>query len=76
MKMFKVIFHFTDGSTDEDDNYGSYYSSEEEARDQAEYGIDCRESGAHDLEMSNPGDYPFDPDDFGNDTYEIVEVEV
>lgn len=74
MAKYKIIYHWSDGTEDEDDNYGEYYSSEEIANDEGLYGLSCRRQGAEILELSNPGDYPFDEDDFDDDTFEVVRV--
>lgn len=73
MIKYKVIYHWSDGTEDEEDEY---YSSEEEAEEAAAYGLSCCQLGGELLEMSNPGDYPYDPADYENDSYEIVEIEV
>ena len=75
MAKYKIIYHWTDGTDDEDDNYGEYYNSEEEAEEAGEYGLSCCKLGGQIFEMSNPGDYPFNESDYENDTFEIVEVE-
>ena len=41
MAKYKIIYHWSDGSEDEDDNYGEYYSSEEEANEAGLYGLSC-----------------------------------
>ena len=74
MAKYKIIFHLSDGTEDEDDNYGSYYNSKNEAEEAGLYGLGCRELGGEILEMSNPGDYPFDEGDYENDTFEVVKV--
>lgn len=74
MAKYKIIYCWSDGSIDEDDNFGEYYDSEEEAEAEGEYGISCRRQGAEILEMSNPGDYPFHEEDFEDDSFEVVEV--
>lgn len=75
MAKYKVIYHWTDGTKDEDDNYGEFYDSEEEANEVGIYGLSCAEQGGKILEMSNRGDYPYDESDYEDDTFEVVEVE-
>lgn len=75
MGKYKVIYHYTDGTTDEDDNYGVFYESEEEANEAGLYGLSCAKQGGEILELSNPGDYPFDESDYEDDTFEVVKVE-
>ena len=53
---------------------GKVYETYDDAEDAALYYISCYHTGGEILELSNPGDYPYDetiePD------YEIVEVEL
>lgn len=72
--MYKLIFHWSDGTTDEDDNFGEFYETEEEADYAGQEGLSDARFGGEIFEMSNPGDYPFDPSNYDDDTYEIVEV--
>ena len=51
MAKYKIIFHWSDGTEDEDDNYGSYYNSKNEAEEAGLYGLGCRELGGEILEM-------------------------
>lgn len=69
--MYKVIYHWTDGTDSEEDQL---FDTEEEAEDAALYGLSCAKLGGEILEMSNPGDYPYNPDDYEDDDYEIVEM--
>ena len=75
MAKYMIIYHYSDGTSEEDDNYGDFYSSWEEADQEGLYGLSCMELGGEILEMSNPGDYPFDKSDYEGNTYEIVEVD-
>ncbi len=75
MARYKIIYHWTNGTETEDDNYGDYYSSKREAQEAGEYGLGCAVTGGEILEMSNPGDYPFDESDYEDDTFEIVKVD-
>jgi len=75
MPKYKIIYHWTGGADDEDDNYGEYYDSEEEANEAGLYGLGCRRQGGEILELSNPGDYPFDESDYEDDDFEVVAVE-
>ena len=76
MTKYKIIYHWPSGETDEDDNCGYYYDTEEWADEMAVYGLGCAELGADIMEMSNPGDYPYDEDERKGAWYEIEEVEV
>ncbi|WP_277062116.1 hypothetical protein [Solobacterium moorei] len=65
MGKYKIIFE----GEEEDEVFGSY----EEAEEYALYLVSCYHTGGETLEMSNPGDYPYDPDD--EPEYEIVEID-
>lgn len=75
MAKYKIIYHYANGTTDEDDNYGAFYESEEAADDAGLYGLSCARLGGEILELSNPGDYPFDESDYEDNTFEVVKVE-
>lgn len=51
------------------------FDTEEEAEDYALYLCSCARTGAEILNMSNPGDYPYDEDSFEEPEYEIIEVD-
>ena len=53
---------------------GNLYDCEEDAIDAALYNIGCYHSGGEILELSNPGDYPYD--ESLEPEYEIEEVEI
>lgn len=63
MSLFKIIF----GGEKQDEEFDSY----ESAQDYALYLLSCFHTGGETLELSNPGDYPYDPDD--EPDYEIIE---
>ncbi len=63
-KKFKIIFL----GDEQDEVFDTY----EDADEYALYLCSCYHTGGEILEMSNPGDYPYDPDD--EPDYEIVEV--
>lgn len=65
MANYKVIFN-----GDEQDEVFSTY---EEADEYALYLVSCYHTGGEILEMSNPGDYPYDPSD--EPDYEIIETD-
>lgn len=65
MANYKVIL----AGEEQDEVFGSY----EEAEDYAGYLISCYHTGGEILEMSNPGDYPYDPDI--EPDYEIVKTD-
>ena len=65
MSQYKIIF---DGE-ELDEVFDTY----EEADSHALYLISCEREGGEIMEMSNPGDYPYDPYDTSD--YEIIEVD-
>lgn len=65
MANYKIIFE----GVEEDEIFSTY----EEAEEHALYLVSCYHTGGETLEMSNPGDYPYDPDD--EPEYEIVETD-
>jgi hypothetical protein len=68
MPKYKVVINYSNGDTDElDELYDSYEEAEEQA---LEY-ISNWHAGGEVLESSNPGDYPYDPDDAPD--YDIFE---
>ena len=67
---YKVEMHYSDGTVEEEDEI---FDTEEEAEEHAQYMCSCYYEGAEILNLSNPGDYPLDPDDEVD--YEIIEVD-
>lgn len=55
---------------EEDDEVFDTY---EDADEHGLYLVSCWHTGAETLEMSNPGDYPYDPDD--EPDYDVIEVD-
>lgn len=68
MTKYKVVF---DG-VEEDE----IFDTESDAQDHADYLCSCCKEGAETLNMSNPGDWEYDEDDWEEPDYEIIEVEV
>ena len=64
MTKYKIIFE----GEEQDEVFYTY----EGAQDHALYWVSCYHTGGEILEMSNPGDYPYDPED--EPDYEIIEV--
>ena len=73
MTKYKVIFTFPNGNTEEDDD--GPYDSIEEANDAALQWISDYDTGGEVLNLSNPGDYPYDPDEAGQIDFDIIEIE-
>ncbi len=69
MTKYKVVMHYPDG---EDDEYDETFDSYEEAEDHGRYLSSCYDLGGEILNMSNPGDYPYDENDEGA-SYEVIE---
>lgn len=64
MANYKIVIN----GNEEDEVFSTY----EEAEQYAQYLVSCYHTGGETLEMSNPGDYPYDPDD--EPEYEIIET--
>lgn len=64
MAKYKVLF----AGEEEDEVFDTY----EKADKYALYLVSCYHMGGEILEMSNPGDYPYDPND--EPEYEIIEI--
>lgn len=67
--MYKIIMIYSDGTRDEQDEIFDTY---EEAEKYAWYLCSCYQTGGEILNMSNPGDYPYDEDDEAD--YEIIKI--
>ena len=67
MSKFKIIY---EGEPEDE-----IFDTEEDAIDHALYLCSCSRLGAEILNLSNPGDYPYDEDSFEEPEYEIIEVE-
>ena len=65
MANYKVVF--------EGDEQNEVFRTYEEAEQYALYLVSCYHSGGETFEMSNPGDYPYDPSD--NPEYDIIETD-
>lgn len=78
MVKYKYILTFSDGrkfdSLEEYSDEGIFntYNAAEEV---ALYAIGCMKQGVEILNMSNPGDYDYDEENFESPEYEIVEIE-
>lgn len=65
MSIYKIVI--------EGDEQDEVFDTYEDAEEYASYLISCYHTGGEILEMSNPGDYPYDPDD--EPEYEIIETD-
>ena len=70
MPKFKVVITYSNGDTD---NIDELFDSYEEAEEAALEYISNWHAGGEVLELSNPGDYPYEPDD--EPDYDIFEEE-
>ena len=66
---YKVEIHYSDGTIEVEDEI---FDSEEQAEEHGLYMCSCYHEGAEILNLSNPGDYPLDPDDEVD--FEVIEV--
>lgn len=60
MSKYKVEINYSDGTNDLLDEV---FDSEEEAREYGYTEIEAYDQGGEILELSNPGDYPYDEED-------------
>ena len=68
MPKYKVII---DGEAEDD-----VFDTMEEAKEHALYLMSCARLGTEILNMSNPGDYDYDEDEWEDDSeYEILEID-
>ena len=72
MAKYRAIVTYPDGY---EEILEDLFDSEEEAREAALYSIGCWDTGAETLNMSDPGDYPYDENDVKDADYIIEEVE-
>lgn len=72
MPKYKVLMIYPDGNEILEPDL---FDSEEEAEEHGCYLVGCYRSGSETLNMSNPGDYPYDEDDFDDANYEVIEVD-
>lgn len=72
MTKYRAIVTYPDG---DEEILEDLFDTEEEAREAALYAISCWDTGSEILNMSNPGDYEYDPDDVNDADYYIEEVE-
>ena len=70
MPKYKVIMHYSNGISEEEEDI---FDTEDDAEEYALYLISCGKEGAEILNLSNPGDY--DLDDFDEPDFEIVEFD-
>lgn len=71
MTKYKIIMHYPDGESEEQDEV---FDTEAKAVDYANYLVGCSRTGAETLYWSNPGDYPYDENEFEEPEYEIIEI--
>ncbi len=70
MAKYQVLMHFSDGTSEYDDEI---FDNEAEAEEYGTYLVGCADTGAELQNMSNPGDYPMD--DYSSPEYEVVEID-
>lgn len=67
MSKFRILW--TENNEMEEEVFDSY----DDAQEMAVYYQGCAKLGAEMLNLSNPGDYPYDEDDFDYPDFEIIE---
>ena len=70
MPKYKVIMHYSNGISEEEEDI---FDTEDDAEEYALYLISCGKEGAEIINLSNPGDY--DLDDYDEPDFEIVEFD-
>lgn len=78
MVKYKYILTFSDGrkfDSLEEYSYEGIFNTYNAAEEAALYAIGCMRQGVEILNMSNPGDYDYDEENFEIPEYEIVEIE-
>ena len=74
MPKYKLLAYFDDGEIVEEDNFGNYFDTEEDARDAISGFENNMSVGAEVLHLSDPFEYP-DEEAEQAVSYEIVEVD-
>ena len=67
MTNYKIVF--------EGDEQDEVFATYEEAEQYAQYLVSCYHTGGEILEMSNPGDYEYDEENYEDPEYEVVQIE-
>ena len=67
MTKYKIIF--------DDEEQEQIFDTEEDAEEYALYLCSCEQLGAEIRNMSNPGDYEYDGNEWENSDYEIIEID-
>lgn len=78
MVKYKYILTFSDGrkfDSLEEYSYEGIFNTYNAAEEAALYAIGYMRQGVEILNMSNPGDYDYDEENFESPEYEIVEIE-
>lgn len=70
MTKYKIVMHYSNGESEEDDDI---FEDEESAEEYGNYLVGCSSLGAEILNLSNPGDYPLEEADEAD--FDIIEVE-
>ena len=69
MARYKVLIHYSDGSSEEEDKI---FTSITDAEEYGSYMCSCCSEGAEIMELSNPGDYPLE--DAASAEYEVIKI--
>ena len=64
------LFWVEDGEEDDE-----VFDTFEEADEMGRYYAACAEESAETLHLSNPGDYEYDPDEYEQPEFEVIEVD-
>jgi hypothetical protein len=66
---YKIIMMYSDGTEEEQDEI---FETEKEAEKYGAYLCSCSACGGETLNLSNPGDYPYDEDE--EDDYRVEKI--
>ena len=73
MAKYKFVLYFPNGNEFDSTDDGLIFDDEESAQESALYHIGCYYEGGEILNLSNPGDYDYDPNEEAD--YEVFEIE-
>ena len=76
MTKYKYVLTFPDGKTVDSSDYDEIFDTYEDAYDAGQYATSCWDLGGEILNLNNPGDYDYDPDEYMEIEVDVEEIEV
>jgi hypothetical protein len=77
MAKYTYEIHFGNGETFRgDEEMDEIFDSEEEAEEAGWQALSDMDTGAEVLNLSNPGDYPYDENQYNNDDIEVEVIKL